>query len=799
MMKKRFLLALIAASMSLAGCGKKDKTPPQDNPSGDQGGGGSGGDADKLTPAQQEEANEIKLSLDSYLGQAFESEVVVSLDSYTVAYSEEIARENVSASVISEGLGSLVLLIGGEDPSAIVPFVLEQNENGKLKDILYGGVALGKSMLRGASKTAEEGKDELEFVADYLDEEGIELHKNIYGLASSTAALVSTFVSEDFVDAVGEIYDAEKNEVSFAKLAVVMQTVGMAVLNYSRVYENVGYLADLTARGVAGFVEKFIPESEEIVEFINGLDVKGAVTQLFSYVGMAGMGIYMLSSEDSPVAHVVDLINLALQEKYEELLTALAEDYLAYVETDVTLAQIQAETGPIFEICEGIAGKFSSEAFVAKAQAVMAAEDEEAAVPMMKELVLAVADILEDALDAKENVSKLVEYGVDIVKCSLVAIGGYSEEEAAAKVESFDGAEFVNGLFDSLESAIAFMRTVGESTEGYEVEFHAVYEVLEAVKGGDSMEIGMAVFTGLVDILYEHFEITSASSGEFKLAIMFAVGFVVASVKYVQGDEFKALLNGLIATDEETDAISVSPEGVVAFCDGIATSLVDAYVSVAGALITVVNVIEEVALQLDPEATAEEKEAISADFAVVIGALTEIRTALSDASEFLKDEDAINEHMEEILFYGNLVVEAIEIGMEIESTGYVDMYRIVEFVVRAISLISENEPTPVAISSFDAIEGKVAEVVGLEYVEQLIEDGETVEHTGRGIAFDVKENEGVYTLEVTVISSFSIVLEAGVVTSVSIVGNVYSFELSSFDFSALLGGGETAELVQANA
>ena len=799
MKKNRFLIALIAASTSLAGCGKKDKTPADDTPSGDQGGGGSGGDEDKLTPAQQEEANEIKLSLDSYLAQAFEGEVVVSLNSYTVAYSEEIARENVSASVISEGLGSLALLIGGEDPSAIVPFVLEQNENGKLKDILYGGVALGKSMLRGASKTVEEGKDELEFAADYLDEEGIELHKNIYGLASSTAALVSTFVSKDFVDAVGEIYDAEKNEVSFAKLAVVMQTVGMAVLNYSRVYENVGYLADLAARGAAGFVGKFIPESEDIVEFINGLDVKGVVQQLFSYVGMAGMGIYMLSSEDSPVAHVVDLINLALQEKYEELITALVEDYLVYIETDISLAQIQAETGAIYEIYEGIAGKFSSEAFVALTQEVMAAEDEEAAVAKMKELVLAVADILEDASDAKENVSKLFEYGVDIVKCSLVAIGGYSEEEAAAKVESFDSAEFVKGLFDSLESAIAFMRTVGESTEGYEVEFHAVFEVIQAVKGGDTTEIVMAIFTGLVDILYEEFEIESIDKNGFKLAIFVSVMVVIGSYQYVQGDEFKELLNGLIATDEETGSISVSPEGVIAFCEGVAGSLVDGYVTVAGALIAVINVIEEVVLQLDPEATDEEKAAISADFAVVTGALNEIVTALSDASAFLKDEDAINEHMDEILFYGNLVVEAIEIGMEIESTGNVDMYRIVEFVVRAISLLSGNEPTPVAISSFDAIEGKVAEAVGLEYVEQLIEGGETVDHTGRGIAFDVKENEGVYTLEVTVISSFSIVLEAGVVTSVSIVGNVYSFELPSFDFSALLGGGETAELVQANA
>ena len=269
---KRFLLALIASSMTLAGCGKDDKTSeePQEpapsetvEPSGETdptGGGGSDTDPskeedqDKLTPAQRESAtsiqNTVKLVLS--LTNRYDEATINGIDEYTLAYSEEVALEDVNFNNLIPAMIDIMTL-DPSDAEAVVNFVIKLKENDLLDEASYVAVAAGKSLLRAESAVNEDFSEALVYAADYLDKEGAELHENVYAFLDSIIGCASVFMSEEFSDAVNSVYDAEENQVSYEKVCEVITSAGSALTQFSSGYESASYLANLLVEGLEGY------------------------------------------------------------------------------------------------------------------------------------------------------------------------------------------------------------------------------------------------------------------------------------------------------------------------------------------------------------------------------------------------------------------------------------------------------------------------------------------------------------------------------------------------------------------
>ena len=959
MKSKRFLLALIAASMSLAGCGKKDKddTPAEDTPTVDpgddpSGGDPSGGDEDELTPEQRANAGQIQNTIKMVLGITgrYEEEDVTAIDEYTTSYSEEIAAEDVSYNAAVMAIAAATQL-ETDDPKAIVDFAAGLEEAGTLDDVTYIAVALGKAFLRAEVIVNEQFAEVFAYAADYLDEEGVELHKNVYGLLAPTVTCAAMLMSDGLAQAAGSVYNEEENQLSFEGISGVMSTVGGALTAFSASYESASYLANLVVDGVEGFVEKFFPEDEELEEQTRALKeaeeefgVQDIIDGLYQTVAVAGFGLQMLAMDDSPAEHVVDLVNLALAKNYMALALALFGDFnqligiedsewkssigslvgvffTAYstvqgvVETlsgsfvdeetgkvsadllkaavvacsekiqllgamgdlaldfDAYLVKVvnnvlvvfggyekeaAAEVAAQFDVSEqikevyegiaaiggaigglensvfeivahfmneefsegfeelltylgyegsfedakadfeaiqsnimGIVAYFADDAFMEKVVGLY--DGEEIDLTAAKALIVEIAEKLAEFIETKENVLNLSEVVVDALKLAFVKCG-MSQEEADALFAEFDVEEFVNMIYGYVQMAIGFIDSIG-STEQFDPYLEAIKSLAEVFMKEDAsdLEKGFVVYDFVVTIFYEALHIESVTKGELKGNLLAPVLVVVMIGRYFGTEEFSALLAGVISVDGTIDV-----DGVKALLADLANNVVLPISSVAKIYVDMVDVLREVVEKVNGEYDPEAEE--GEPYVSMKAALEAISETLKTVAAFLKNEDdALEPYLPMIEHYGNLILEGYAIYEQSQGEGFESGYVVMEYLCRVISEFVPAETEDIEISTPDDIEGKVAEAIGFENIQERIAAGDDVSaFTGSGVAFDLLEGEeeGEYYVEVTLVSSFDIEVTEGAISSVSVVGQVYTFKLPSLDFlSELFGGAEAVEVV----
>ena len=942
MMKKRFLLALIAVSMSLAGCGNKDKTEetgttdvtPTDDTSHDGGdtGGDTGGEEDKdaLTPEQRENAGQIQIIMKmalGYVGQ-YDEETVTSIDEFTLAYSEEIALEDVSFAAVGSALAP-ALSLDTSDPKAIVDFAVSLKESESLDDVAYFAVALGKSFLRAEGKVNEEYPEVFEYFADYLDEEKTDLHKNIYGFLDSIVGCAGLLTSEELVEAAGKVYDAEENQLNFEGISGVLTTVGDALTALYTGYENASYLANLVVGGLTGFADEVLELDEEVLDFLNEFDVQSIIDACYQTVGMAGLVLPLLGSEESPVKRAVELINFALAEEYMSLvfgifgdfmkiigiteeewktgvssllgasftvlgtvdsivkqlsqdfvdeetgkfsaellqaavvccgeqievlgeLSSLAttfddflvlvvhntltvlgnyeeeaaaeiankfdvkdeiesvygeisnvgdfiknlddqvfeivahfvneefsegfEELLTYMGYECDFAEVQAQFEAVKENVMGIVAHFDSEEFAEKVAAAYNAETKRFDLEKVKELILDAGETLEGFLDTKENVKALGDVVVSALKEMLIK-GGLSEEDVEEIFEGFDVDAFVDMVYGYIEMGIGFIKGVG-STDEFDAYLKDIKNVVEVFLDENSTtEIKVfAVLDAVFDVIFTELDIQSMDKLTFEFTLFSPVIYVMGIRQQVASEEFAELLSNLVVTDLESGVRTVDGDAVKALAAEFGTY---AYMfkTSAEALVSVVDVFREIIEKIegnyDPEVEGEQYVSIKA-------ALTATAEKLGEVADLLQNnDDTLEPYVEMIVEYGNLVLEGYALYEESEEEGFIEGYKVTEYIVRVASMFIESEHEEFAITAFDEITGKVGETIGLESIQEEIAEGGSCEFIGRGVAFDLLENEGEYTLEVTLVSESSISVVDGEVTEVSITGEVYTFPLPS--------------------
>ena len=551
---KRFLLALIASSMTLAGCGKDKNASeePQEpapaetvEPSGETdttGGGGSDTDPskeedqDKLTPAQRESAtniqNTVKLVLT--LTQRYDEATINGIDEYTLAYSEEVALEDINFNNLIPAMINIMTL-DTSDAEAVVDFVIELQENELLDEASYVAVAVGKSLLRAESAVNEDFSEALVYAADYLDKEGAELHENVYAFLDSIVGCASVFMSEEFSEAINSVYDAEENQVSYEKVCEVITSAGSALMQFSSGYESASYLANLLIEGLEGYAQEDLELEEETEEFEEEFDIQSVIDSIYTTTAMAGFMLsYLPAYEEFPLEHIVDLINLGLAENYGELALALFGDYMSYIGIEETewqggLGSLAFSVLGFYSAVQNIITNLSGD-FVDSETGKFSAE-------LLQAAVVACGAQIEGLGALSSLATAFDEYLMLVVQNTLTVVAGYEEEKAEAIASKFDFTEEIADVYASIADAGDFISNIesvffeivadfinGEFEEGikalldyvgYEGDFDAAKVEFEAIKGTILSIVGYFADEAFAEKL---FEVYDAESGTIDLA-----------------------------------------------------------------------------------------------------------------------------------------------------------------------------------------------------------------------------------------------------------------------------------------
>ena len=550
MKTKRFLLALIAASMTLAGCGKDDKSSeePQEpapsetvDPSGEtdpSGGGGSDTDPsgeedqDKLTPAQRESAtsiqNTVKLVLT--LTKRYDEATINGIDEYTLAYSEEVALEDVNFNNLYPAMID-VLTLDTSDAEAVVDFVIKLKKNKLLDEASYVAVAAGKSLLRAESVVNEDFSEALVYAADYLDKEGAELHKNVYAFLDSIVGCASVFMSEEFSDAINSVYNKDENQVSYEKVCEVMTSAGSALMQFSSGYESASYLANLLVDGLEEYAQEALELEEETEEFEEEFDIQSVIDSIYSTTAMAGFMLsYLPAYEEFPLEHIVDLINLGLGEKYGELVLALFGDYMSYIGIEESEWQ-----GGMGSLVSSVAGFYSAVQNIITNLSgdFVDSETGKFSAALLQAAVAACGAQIEGLGKFSSSAIAFDEYLVLVVHNTLTVVADYEEEEAEVIASKFDFTEEIADAYASIADAGDFISNIdpvifeivadfinGEFEEGiktllkyvgYEGDFDAAKAEFEAIKGNVLSIVGYFADEAFTEKLFEVYDAESGT------------------------------------------------------------------------------------------------------------------------------------------------------------------------------------------------------------------------------------------------------------------------------------------------
>ena len=502
MMKKRFLLALIAVSMSLAGCGKnKDKeedntqtVDPTDEggEGGGQGGGetdpgeggeegGGGGEeevVDTLTPEQRANASSFEATINAALSAFYSDEEAEAVSKYALAYSEEIALEGATDVFLDAHAADLLVLFTNPTAEAVINFLGSLKEDESLDDFTYFVTATGKTFLRAQAEKDSEKGEIYEYVADYLDKEETDLHENLFGLVDSLIGAVTTFTDEKFTTAVEGIFDKETNQFDLSNLSTTISSVSKALGCVMESHDNVTYLANLVFNGLVNFAEEYELLSEETLAKIKEFNVSDIVDKIYGGIAALYLGAFYLNSEESPVTTIVTLVNLALAKEYLQLLLNLVFEYSIIIDATSECASLImgviigiANTKMLIEnLSEELNKEFSD----------FLDENDQFSAEILEEVVTNCGSALQNYAAIVQLLISANEGLMGIVSKTLVKFFDYSEEAAEEFASKLDITSELDDVFGFIGEVGTFLVEVDPSV--YEIIAHVVNEeYLEAV------------------------------------------------------------------------------------------------------------------------------------------------------------------------------------------------------------------------------------------------------------------------------------------------------------------------------
>ena len=844
---KSFLLALIAASMTLAGCGKDDKTSeePQEpapsetvEPSGETdqtGGGGSDTDPskeedqDKLTPAQRESAtsiqNTVKLVLS--LTNRYDEATINGIDEYTLAYSEEVALEDICFNDLGPAIIGIMTL-DTSDAEAIVDFVIKLKKNDLLDEASYVAVAAGKSFLRAESAVNEDFGETLVYAADYLDKEGAELHKNVYAFLDSIVGCASVFMSKEFSDAVNSVYDAEENQVSYEKVCEVITSAGSALTEFSSGYESASYLANLLVEGLEGYAQEDLELEEETEEFEEEFDIQSVIDSIYTATSMAGLTLSFLPSmEGNPIPHVVELINLALAKEYAMLVMSLVDDFMLAIgiETDTWLMGLMSLGSVIMSIpraIENIAG-YLSEDIVDEETGKYSAE-------LMQAIVVACAEEIEELATMSQMAIAFDEFLMLVVNKTLATFADYEEDEAAIVAAKFDVTGKIEEIYGGIANVGAAIASIDD--ELYVVAAHLLNEEYEDAISAllvyigyegklEDVEEDFGIIAGAVMAIYGHFssdefaaelvEVYNVETGEIDLekakAIIVEVAdtlsiilevkenvlnlgdFVIAALKLTLikcgMDEKEA--EELFANFDVEEFVNFVFKGIETVVDTIydvgATEKFDVY-------LTLVKDLAEIFLGEEEKEWDEEFSEVVAVLCAFIGEFFEIEPAKMESVESaLNTPVKINEIVELVNTYagsgeGSFLDFFTEIDPETGTKTVKEMsVTLIVFLVSALSNSFADLANDwiVTVEVFEEVVGKVSEDADLSaQCAELKAFFGSIQSNLMSVYNYLSDYENTMTLVAKIVSYGNLALEGAAIVEEIKEGYIDTYKLSEY-------------------
>ena len=507
-----------------------------------------------------------------------------------------------------------------------------------------------------------------------------------------------------------------------------------------------------------------------------------------AYASIANGGDFISNIDPVIFEIVADFINGEFEKGIKALL-----DYVGYEgDFDDAKAEFEAIKGNVLSIV----GYFADEAFTEKLFEVYDAESGTVDLEKAKALIVEVAGTLEGFLDVKENVKNLGDTLLLALKLAFIK-GGIDEAEVDELLAEFDVNEFVEMIFGIIQTAISEFKAVG-ATDDYDIYLIAIKGLVEAFSGEDKTwdEIYSDVVDVLCDFIENNFEIDSERIDSVNSALNTPVMIkqIIDVIEMFAGASEGSFIDNIIEIDSETGVKTIketAPGLLIAIVNIFAT----AFSHLANDWVVTVEVAEEIAYKI-----SEVSESGQSAFDVLKGGFESIRDGLGSVVTFLSDSDNVSALSSAFILYGNLVLEALAIIDAYEEDGYVSKYTVVEYICRVVSNFTETTSVPFELTALDDIQGKVAEAIGLEKIEEYMEAGKTLDILGSNAVFDLLEDGGVYSLEVTLVSEYAVEIFAGELTSINVVGEVYTFELPYPELiGTLLSMAGSAEAPIANA
>jgi len=496
-MKPKFLITLMASmSLVITGCGKnKNNEPPKVDPPVDP---GTDPDPEALTPEQQKNANGFELLLRTAVvgSERYEEAAVTATGSYRTAYAEEIARENVDADAVSDLVK--VLPTDFSNFEAVMTFVATAEEKEALKDVVYFAVALGKSFLRAEEASNESYKTVLKYAADLIDAEGAKMHANAYSVVEPIAVATLSALDQDFQVAFNGLVKFDENvgakQVDIEAAEVVTTKLGQIISKYAEAGEGVAYFVDFVYNAAKALGAQYIPE--DYMPYVEAIDSKALVEEVFSYIGAMGYMLENLTYEEEDMStYVIDVINLLMLNTTNGYLEAFFKVGGSLLELiGVQGARLRGVFGNVAMLLgiapgsevtfPGIVSSFK-DVYMAFLTATSDPETGEFVfdIQAVKDAAAGIAGVLKDFGKTEAQVSSIANFVKDVAVGLVVVFGGYdpeSEEDMAIATEKASVADFtdeVAALYEDVADAADFLENISPE----------VYDFIDALAHKDYM------------------------------------------------------------------------------------------------------------------------------------------------------------------------------------------------------------------------------------------------------------------------------------------------------------------------
>lgn len=440
-MKKKLFLGLLAASLTLVGCGNnEEKKEP----------------VDPLTPKQRENATVTNDFIYSLVKNNFGKKTAEATKSYILSNSEYAATKGVDAKKVT-GYITEAIEADFESPLEALMFVKGIYDDKAVDDAVYFGAAVGKCFLKASEISDKENADYYTFALSAIEGEKDKLPDNIIAIANKAGSLMDDGIQialsgEDFMPIFVAI--SAKQVLPAENLKGLLTSVGDLVASLDDVKENVNYFGEFAKKVLGRLPEIYKDFPQEIINMIKGFEVGAAVDGLYDAVG-----------------GFVDKLQNLPQAYYDHLaeITLYSESYVYAVlgAVDALIPEVEIDEEKLDQLPE------KAIEFLENIYALV-----EESLP--EDIKTKVSDILED-----NNLKKLLQAGVKLVKDVDAIDFSFVSTEIASRLigvcldsftEESEGESIVSFDVESLKSEEIVPSDIQELLPIAEFEAHIASE-----------------------------------------------------------------------------------------------------------------------------------------------------------------------------------------------------------------------------------------------------------------------------------------------------------------------------------